>query len=165
MVQGIGGGDCHHQLFPHQSLPVRTLCVVGWLSFFSGCFSLVLDCLCWSAPPLRGGQMRYCRGLCFGVSFEDTSLSTLPSFLCHTGGFFCSLPRCLLIRLSVASNLSYLFFVCLYRISQSILVVLWLIITSPEPMQPVITLLFIFFYSHTTYFMLNFIPLRQGYVL
>lgn len=107
MVQVIGGGDCHHQLLPHQSLPVRTLCVVGWLSF-SLHFSLVLYCLCWSAPPLRGGQMQYCRDCVLGCHLR-TPLPTLPSFLCHTGGFFCWLPHCLLIRLNVGSNLSYLF--------------------------------------------------------
>lgn len=29
MVQVNGGGDYHHKLFPHQSLPVRILRVVG----------------------------------------------------------------------------------------------------------------------------------------
>lgn len=33
LVRVNGGGDCHPKLFPHQSLPVRTLRVVGWLSF------------------------------------------------------------------------------------------------------------------------------------
>lgn len=76
---------------------------VFWM-LFPGFGLSVLECA--ASPRWTDAVLQ---GLCFGVSFEDTSLSTLPSFLCHTGGFFCSLPHCLLIRLNVASNLSYLF--------------------------------------------------------
>lgn len=110
MVRVVGGGDSHHQLFPHLSLQsVRTLCVVGWLSFFFWMLfpGFGLSVLERATSPRWTDTVL--QGLCFGVSFEDTSLSALPSFLCHTGGFFCSLPHCLLIRLSLASNLSYLF--------------------------------------------------------
>lgn len=129
-----------------------------WM-LFPGFGPSVLECA--TSPRWTDAVLQ---GLCFGVSFEDTSLSTLPSFLCHTGGFFCSLPHCLLIRLSVASNLSYLF--CLSLQNQSINLCCALADNNPPPNPGSRSLhYYLFFYSHTTYFMLNFILLRQGYVL
>lgn len=143
----------------------NTVCVVGWLRFFLDAFPWFFGLSVLGVRHLfHGGQMRYCRDCVFGVSFEDTSLSALPSFLCHTGGFFCSLPHCLLIRLSVASNLSYLF--CLSLQNQSINLGCALADNNLPPTQAASHYVTIYlFYSHTTYFMLNFIPLRQGYVL
>lgn len=60
----------------------NTVCVVGWLSF-SGHFSLVLSCLCWSAPPLHGGQMRYCRDCVLGCHLR-TPHSSLCLVFCVT---------------------------------------------------------------------------------
>lgn len=115
LVRVNGGGDSPVIPTPVTSSQ-NTMCSGGagfFLTLFPGFVLFVLECATtprWSDAVLQE--------LYFGVSFEDSSLPTLPSFLCHTGGFFCSLLHCLLIRLNVGSNLSYLF--CLSLENQSI---------------------------------------------
>lgn len=106
LVPVKGGGDCHHQTLPTAvTSSQNTLCAeVTEFSLHFSQFSPLFPGVRHHSSVVRCGTA----GVYVGVSFKDSSLSVRPSFLCHTGGFFCFLPHCLLIRLNVSSNLSYL---------------------------------------------------------
>lgn len=105
LVPVKGGGDCHPALPTAVTSSQNTLCAgVTEFSLHFSQFCPLFPGVRHLSAVVRSGTA----GVYFGVSFKDSSLSVRPSFLCHTGAFFCFLPHCLLTHLNVGSNLSYL---------------------------------------------------------
>lgn len=73
-MQAMGGGGFLHQSFKHQYPSFVTLILHPWLHYLTT----------WCPHGVLHGR-------CVGVSFEDSLLSTLLGFLCHTMGWFPSL--------------------------------------------------------------------------
>lgn len=154
LVPVKGGGDCHHQLFPQQSPPVRTLCVLGWLSFLSTFPSFVLSFLeCATTPRWSYAVLQWCILGChlrthhspFGQVFCVTRV--VSSAFCHTAFLYTgmSAPICLIFRLSLQNQSGG------NR----------LVIASFSPESHYL----FYYYSHVISFTVDFIQFHQGYML